>query len=614
MEHRKSDRLCRFLSALVLTLLSAQAHAFSSLHQYSYSVAKSGTYEKVYYTGFKNQYNPNDALTACQMGMNASGGCAFPLTTDATEVVLSMPELSPYAIATSFKMYLPAGTYAVNVAGYVPQNTQYAYALRFNAEPARTSALSSAEYSAAQTSENISTSFTRLVNGEEILVAHDGGGTLRFVGGAPKVVTTTTGGWLYFRQLQPSTTPMHSISAVAYANRTTFVSAYNSMSWAVSGDPSSTPAASLSSVSAIPSELTYGSGLTSTLTPSPSNASLGTCTFSPASAPIAISGSTISLTSATTAPSADIPVTITCNGKTATLTVKASTQVSLASISLSATQLTYGTTQTATITASPSGASLGTCSFSPTTAPLSISNSTISLVSSSSPPTSDTTVTISCSGKTQTLTVKPAAQESLTSIALSGSEMTFGGSQTLTITPSPASASLGTCTFSPTTAPIQVSGSTVSLVNTATGPTSDTTVSVTCTGKSASFTLKPAGTSVSETVTSSGLKLDITLRPVTADVGKQATIWLAAKLPSDGALFQGALWFFNTGTGWVLQDVGNPAAMAFKTNETLATSGVYTLNTGLEKALMTQHGLEIHIGYQTTGGAFKNIGKVWPAQ
>lgn len=559
------------------------------------------------YSNYKTTYSPDRLLVE---------GAEVTLTTQVGN--LSNDKLRLFFPPGTKRLYVSMSTYRVE------QDARAA--VRFKQPPVSVYAAVTQEAFSATSSatSNLSKVAETLVSGTELkFYSPPLSGALSFSQPlATDSYKSNEGGWVYFNMLSIPGGSIYNLQTRIVVDKNCYEQWYaaSTTSWDTANNPSEDAthvcgnAPTLTGITPSTTQLTYGSSQTATLSPVPSSASLGSCSFSPATAPLSIAGSTVSLTSATTAPSADIPVTITCSGKTTSITVKASTQEPLTSITLSASQLTYGSTQTSTITASPSGASLGTCSFSPATAPLAISNSTISLVSSSSPPTSDTSVTISCSGKTQTLTVKPAVQGALVSIALSEQELTFGSSHTLTITPSPANAALGTCTFSPTTAPLQVSGSTVSLVNTATAPTSDTTVSVTCTGKSASFTLKPAGTSVSESVTGNGLKLDITLRPVAADVGKQATIWLAAKLPSDGALFQGALWFFNTGTGWVMQDVGNPAAMAFKTNETLSTSSVYTLNTGLEKTLMTQHGLEIYIGYQTAGDAFKSIGKIWPVQ
>ena len=559
------------------------------------------------YSNYKTTYSPDRLLVE---------GAEVTLTTQVGN--LSNDKLRLFFPPGTKRLYISMSTYRVE------QDARAA--VRFKLPPVSVYADVTQEAFSATSSatSNLSKVAETLVSGTELrFYSPPLSGALSF----SQPLSTNTyksseGGWVYFNMLSIPGGAIYNLQTRVVVDKTCYEQWYaaSTTSWDTANNPSEDAthvcgtAPTLTGVTPSATEFTYGSGQTITLSPVPSSASLGSCSFTPSTAPLSISGSTVSLTSAVTAPSADIPVTITCSGKTTSITIKASTQVPLSSISLSAAQLTYGSTQTATITASPSGASLGTCSFSPTTAPLAISGSTISLVSSSSPPTSDTSVTISCSGKTQTLTVKPAVQEALASIALSGQELTFGSSQTLTITPSPASASLGTCTFLPTTAQIQISGSTVSLVNTATGPTSGATVSVTCTGKSASFTLKPAETSISESETSSGLKLDITLRPVAADVSKQATIWLAAKLSSENALFQGAVWFFNTGTGWVLQDVGNPAAMAFKTNETLAASGIYTLNTQFAKTVLTQAGVEIYLGYQTTGGTFKSIGKIWPAQ
>lgn len=236
--------------------IPAMGAGFTSIHQYPYAVSKppakppvldsngNPTYPSESYIGFQKQYDPNNPLTECQMGLKSDGGCAFPMTVRDGDVGWSLPNISNYRLSPNFKFYLPTGTFQVSAAGFVPQDTQYAFALRLYDEPKRTAQLTADEYAAAKLADNMLTTFTRLVNGEEIIVVHDGGGTIRMLGGAERAATMSKSGWLYIRQLQSTAGGIETFVAGVSADRKKFLSDYNTMVWDSHGDPAASASVS----------------------------------------------------------------------------------------------------------------------------------------------------------------------------------------------------------------------------------------------------------------------------------------------------------------------------------------------------------------------------------
>ncbi|MFN9470771.1 MAG: hypothetical protein ACK59X_04900, partial [Acidovorax sp.] len=161
----------------------AQAANFVSMHQTAHKIAlppPAGSFNYTFDTkvGFKEQYAPT-GVTGCAIGFG-TGGCAFPGGGS-----LSLPEFTGFQMQNQeFKIFIPAGARSFLFSGYAPQGTQSAFVLRYGKEPTRVAPLSGAEYQNAQTGERIDTSFSRLIQEDvDHFVVHDGGGTLRFVGG-----------------------------------------------------------------------------------------------------------------------------------------------------------------------------------------------------------------------------------------------------------------------------------------------------------------------------------------------------------------------------------------------------------------------------------------------
>lgn len=222
----------------VAPTFAAGGSSFVSLHQQPLRIALPPVgieYPSINPRGFKEQYAPTGA-TGCAIGITNTG-CAFPGSGS-----LAFPEFTGYLLqAREFKFYIPAGAKYVMFGGYLPQRVNAAFALRFEAEPTRRADLSAGEYAQAQMNERIGDAFANLVkNKQELIVVHDGGGSLRFIGSGLDHTNTPLerGGWLYVRQIGGSSV-LYDIQAGIDVDKAKYVAAYNKMIWNGS-DPSDT--------------------------------------------------------------------------------------------------------------------------------------------------------------------------------------------------------------------------------------------------------------------------------------------------------------------------------------------------------------------------------------
>ena len=236
----------RYLIVLFLSALTtfAQAANFVSMHQSAHKIAlppAPGTFTYTFDTkvGFKAQYAPT-GVTGCAIGFG-TGGCAFPGGGS-----LSLPEFTGFQMQSQeFKIFIPAGSRSFLFSGYAPQGTQSAFVLRYGKEPTRTAPLSGSEYQAAQTGERIDTAFARLVTQDvDHFVVHDGGGTLRFVGGQLDANrgSTDQGKWLYVRQL--SGAALFDYQGAIDVDMPKYAAGYNAITWTTSAFPDPVDAAS----------------------------------------------------------------------------------------------------------------------------------------------------------------------------------------------------------------------------------------------------------------------------------------------------------------------------------------------------------------------------------
>ena len=220
--------------------------AYRSLHQFNLRVARPpapGSFEYTFsnLVGFQSQYNPNDAVAGCAIGAIANTQCAFPWT-EAGTVALNFTEaLIGYNVPGSMRFFVTSGASDIRMTGYAAQKTAFVFAMRMGRAPARTASVSAAEYASIQMSEKVDTSFSRLASGQEILVTHDGGGTLRFLSGR----ANTSGGWIFIKQIPVASAPnglvpsptLYDIQLAVVSDKSAFLSHYKNLKWDSSGDP-----------------------------------------------------------------------------------------------------------------------------------------------------------------------------------------------------------------------------------------------------------------------------------------------------------------------------------------------------------------------------------------
>ena len=183
-----------------------------------------------------------------------------------------------------------------------------------------------------------------------------------------------TGRWLYIRFINFA--DLYQVMASTLVNLTAYQTGYSSIQWNSVGDPVDTASGGgtttpttpptptttpLTGITLTASSLLKGSSGTVTIIPTPSNASLGTCTASPANL-VTISGSTIALASGASATTTNTPVTVTCGSVSQTLTIIPNT-VPLTGVTLSRSSIaSTDTTTRVVLSPSPAGAALpSTC-------------------------------------------------------------------------------------------------------------------------------------------------------------------------------------------------------------------------------------------------------------
>lgn len=281
----------RYFLALLLAASATMANAanFISLHQTPLRIAlppAAGSYDYTFSrpVGFKAQYAPT-GVSGCAIGFG-TGGCAF-----SGGGSLALPEFTGYQLqASEFKVFIPAGTKSFMFTGYAPQGALSAFVMRYGAAPTRVATLSGAEYQATMAAEKIDTVFSRLVStGAEQLVVHDGGGTVRFVGGQLDANrgSTNQGKWLYIRQLNGS--QLYDVQGGLDVDMPKFAAGYAQIQWNTSTYPDPVEAAT-APVTTVPDAGTPGTitpGVTYPGTnPGPASDTLTTAVVSGAGQPL----------------------------------------------------------------------------------------------------------------------------------------------------------------------------------------------------------------------------------------------------------------------------------------------------------------------------------------
>lgn len=221
---------------------------FKSLHQFNLRIAKkpaegSYDYEFFSYVGYKNQYDPADQVAGCALGVLKNNICAFPWNEASTVAMNFTENMIGYNVPKSFRFYVSSGRTDLRMSGYAPQRTAFAFALRLGQPPTRTQPISATEYVSLQQSERIDTSYARLAKGEEIVVVHDGGGTVRFLSGQ----ALGSGGWVFVKQLDLADSVsmlglsfgqnLYDVQLGVVTDKNDFLSQYLNLKWGSDGDP-----------------------------------------------------------------------------------------------------------------------------------------------------------------------------------------------------------------------------------------------------------------------------------------------------------------------------------------------------------------------------------------
>lgn len=212
--------------------------SFISLHQNSLTHAKSSGLDSSgnYYSvrteplvGFKNQYPPA-GTAGCIIGYPelrsecdvVNGGFGF--------------SLKGYSNQYQFKVYIPRGTTFFSLTGFLPQSIKYAVAVKLGAPPTRKTELSDAEYEQAKSAQNYNYDFAKLLNGEERIMVHDGGGNPSFSGTARLSASPLqTGQWIYVRVLNNAA--IYDVGAVYEVNRDIYKQSFYQIPFSSNGDP-----------------------------------------------------------------------------------------------------------------------------------------------------------------------------------------------------------------------------------------------------------------------------------------------------------------------------------------------------------------------------------------
>ncbi|OYT92808.1 MAG: hypothetical protein CFE43_07010 [Burkholderiales bacterium PBB3] len=137
------------------------------------------------------------------------------------------------------------------------------------------------------------------------------------------------------------------------------------------------------------------------------------------------------------------------------------------------------------------------------------------------------------------------------------------------------------------------------------------TVDIDCGGFKASFTVDVPLSVVESTEADGTLTLKFKLQPTSSEIGKTTKVWVAARLPATSSFVTTDTWFFRTPSTWQTLILPNLDLLLFKTFTAVGASEDIVVPTGLPKDLMQYYALEIHMGYQTAAGQFKNIGRIW---
>jgi hypothetical protein len=112
------------------------------------------------------------------------------------------------------------------------------------------------------------------------------------------------------------------------------------------------------------------------------------------------------------------------------------------------------------------------------------------------------------------------------------------------------------------------------------------------------------------------LKITLTRPQSEVTTGATSSLWIAALIPFDSFFSTAGSWvFLNSSSVWT--PIPLPIDMetvAFKKNAALTSvTEVVSVPLGVTVAKLAELKVQIHVGYKTNNGPFKNLGKVWSA-
>jgi hypothetical protein len=255
-------------------------YAFFSLHQLPLEISKSWNEATQSYPkhtplrSFKKQYNPisdsqqgGDPVAACQIGTAINNECAFP-----SPGILALPSQPYYSfLETEFRIYLPKGTKEFFLLGYYAQGVEGAYALRFREKPVSRTLPTEKTYAQLVAERQWMDGLKKLDEGQELIVAHENGGTIFFSAGT-RATPLETGGWVYIRHIHGQLAA--AVGGSLKVDLDLYKQAYANMQWDRFGDPVEAGVAPAFSITASPASLTNGG----TLIVTAQNGTLKSCT------------------------------------------------------------------------------------------------------------------------------------------------------------------------------------------------------------------------------------------------------------------------------------------------------------------------------------------------
>lgn len=250
--------------------------------------------------GFKELFDPTGTIgggkPACVLGVPAFSSQCKLVKESIGALILGTTDSY-----TQYKFYFPAGQTELGMFSAMPQDAKYAVAVRLGVPPNRTTPLSDDEYAAAKQNMDINTAFNRLLAGQEIIMVHDGGGTINPTGNGRYTTNPTLKGyWVYVRVL--NNTFVTNLSGATGLDLEMYTTWYNSMiasdGFNSTGDPKDVMVPPVRPVGIKLSKTSTTRGTTVSILPTNDSASiLGRCSVSPPDQGVSINRYNISIAS-----------------------------------------------------------------------------------------------------------------------------------------------------------------------------------------------------------------------------------------------------------------------------------------------------------------------------